>query len=187
VSASERERSTRAELVPDLLAGISGLVLLISLFLPWFGPSSEAEQVLEEAQQISEQAGGTPPDPLDLTESAWQAFTIVDLILLVTAIVAILAGVRAVAAAASPGGRAAVGATAVTAALGTIASLLVFYRVLNPIGEAAREYGLYIGLLAAIGVAAGGWLAISDGPATRRAPPRRRERPTDSLRSPRDG
>jgi hypothetical protein len=174
-------------LAPDLLAGIAGVVLLISLFLPWFGPSSKAEQVLEEAQQISEQAGGTPPEPLDLTESAWQAFAVVDLVLLLAAVAGMLAGVRALAAAANPKGRAAVGATAVTAALGTIASLLVFYRVLNPIGEAAREYGLYIGLLAAIGVAAGGWLAISDGAAPAGARPRRRERPSDSVRSRRDG
>ncbi|MGH2989288.1 MAG: hypothetical protein ACRDMA_05390 [Solirubrobacterales bacterium] len=172
---------------PDLLAGIAGLVLLISLFLPWFGPSSEAEQVLEEAQRISEQAGGVPPAAIDLTENAWQAFAVVDIVVLLAAVAGILAGVRGLAAAARPRGRAAVGATAVTAALGTIASLLVFYRVLNPIGEAAREYGLYIGLLAAIGVAAGGWLAISDGGGARRAPPRGRGRAPDSVGSRRDG
>lgn len=169
---------------PDLLAGIAGLVLLVSLFLPWFGPSTEAEQVLEEAQRISEQAGGTPPDPLDLTENAWQAFAVVDWILLLTALAGIRAGVAAVA---SPRGRAAVGATAVTAALGIISTLLVFYRVLNPIGEAGREYGLFIGLLAAIGVAAGGWLAIGEGPGSRRAPAAGRAARSDSIGSRPDG
>lgn len=159
-------------------------MLLISIFLPWFGPSTEAEQVLQEAQQIAEQAGGNPPELPDVTENAWQAFTFVKWILLLTALAGIRAGVAAVA---MPRGRAAVGATAVTAALGILSSLLVFYRVLNPIGEAGREYGLFVGLLAAIGVAAGGWLAIGEGAGSRRAPASGRAAASDSVGSRRDG
>lgn len=182
MGAGTPARGARRDLRPaDLLAGVAGLVLLISLFLPWFGPSEAAEQALQDAQEITERFQGTPPEQPDLTENAWQAFAVVDIVLLLTAAVGMLAGIRGVAAVTSPRHRAAVGATAVTAALGIVSSLLVFYRVLNPIGEAAREYGLYVGLLAAIGVAAGGWLAIGEGTSLGRT------RPPNSVPSRPDG
>jgi hypothetical protein len=149
----------------DLLAGVAGVVLLISMFLPWFGPSADTERAIQEADEISKQFNGGPLEALDLTENAWQTFTIVDLILAVTALAGVRAGVAALARRTS--GRATVGATAVTAALGAISTLLILYRVINPIGEAGREYGLFIGFFAALGVAAGGWLALEQGVAPR--------------------
>jgi hypothetical protein len=161
LSASEREPSTRAELIQaDLIAGVAGVVLVIAIFLPWFGPSEAAERALEEAREVTERFGGGPVQSPDLTENAWEAFTFVDWVLLVTALVGIRAGVASLA---RPGGRSTVGATAVTAGLGIISSLLVLYRVINPIGEASREYGLFIGFFAALGVAVGGWLALEEG------------------------
>lgn len=162
----------------DLIAGVAGLVLLISLFLPWFGPSEALEEAIKQADEISREAGGQPVESPDVTENAWEAFSVVDLLLVVTALVGLRAGIASVA---SPGGRAAIGVTAVTAGLGTIASLLVLYRVVNPIGEAGREYGLFVGLLAAIGVAVGGWLGLEG------AGGERDRRRVDSVASPRDG
>lgn len=159
-----RERA-RAEIPQaDLIAGVAGVLLLVAIFLPWFGPSTELEQRFEEAEQITREAGGEPPERPDLTESAWEAFTFVKWVLLVTALVGIRAGVTAIL---TPRGRSAIGATAVTAGLGILSTLLVFYRVINPIGEASREYGLFIGFLAALGVAVGGWLALEKGAGSR--------------------
>lgn len=159
----------------DLLAGIAGVVLLLSMFMPWFGLSEAAEQALQEAEEVTERFQGEPLDEPDVTENAWQAFTFVDLILLVAALGGIRAGVAAVA---RQAGRSPIGATAVTTALGAIAVLLILYRVINPIGEAGREYGIFIGLIAAIGIAAGGWLSLERGEGVSRtggrraAPPR---------------
>ena len=144
----------------DLLAGIAGLVLLISMFMPWFGASTATEEAIREADELTREAGGEPLDEPDVTENAWQAFTFVDWILLIAALGGIRAGVAAVA---RQGGRSPVGATAITAGLGAVAVLLVLYRVINPIGEAGRELGIFIGLIAAIGIAAGGWLTLEQG------------------------
>jgi hypothetical protein len=140
------------------VAGIAGVVLLISMFLPWFGPGATLEEAIERANEITLQAGGEPQASPDVTDNAWQAFSFVDLVLLLTALAGIRAGVAAVARQGS--GRAMIGATAITAGLGGVSSLLVLYRVINPIGEAGREYGLFIGFFAALGVAVGGWLAL---------------------------
>ena len=141
----------------DVIAGITGVILLVSMFLPWFGLSEAAEQALQEAEEVTERFQGEPLDEPDVTETAWQAFTFVDWILLIAALGGIRAGVAAVA---RQGGRSPIGATAVTAGLGAIAALLILYRVINPRGEAGREYGIFIGLIAAIGIAAGGWLSL---------------------------
>ena len=162
----------------DLLAGVAGVVLLISLFLPWFGPSAMLEEALREAEEVTREAGGRPPEAPDVTKTAWQAFSFVDLLLALTALAGIRAGVAALA---RQGGRTMIGATAVTAGLGAMASLLVLYRVINPIGEAGREYGLFVGLFAALGVAVGGWLGLEEGVASGR------DRDTDSIGSRRDG
>jgi hypothetical protein len=162
----------------DLVAGVAGLVLLIAMFLPWFGPSEQLADAIREADQISREAGGQPVESPDVTDNAWQAFGFLDIVLLVTALVGVRAGIAALA---RPGGRSATGVTAVTAGLGTLASLLVLYRVVDPIGEAGREYGIFIGLLAAVGIAAGGWLGLERGAGVRNGAQ------VDSVASRRDG
>jgi hypothetical protein len=165
----------------DMLAGIAGVVLLLSMFLPWFGPSTLTEEAIREADELTREAGGEPLDEPDVTENAWQAFTFVDVLLLLAALGGIRAGVAAVA---RQGGRSPIGATAVTAGLGAVAGLLVLYRVINPIGEAGREYGIFIGLIAAIGIAAGGWLSLEQGERTGRGT--RHRRTTEPIGSRRD-
>jgi hypothetical protein len=157
-AAAARSDVRGGQQLADLVAGIAGVVLLISMFLPWFGPGATLEEAIERANEITLQAGGEPQASPDVTDNAWQAFSFVDLVLLLTALAGIRAGVAAVARQGS--GRAMIGATAITAGLGGVSSLLVLYRVINPIGEAGREYGLFIGFFAALGVAVGGWLAL---------------------------
>jgi hypothetical protein len=166
----------------DLIAGISGVLLLLAIFLPWFGPSTITVEAFDRADEVTRQAGGEPPQRPDLTESAWQAFSFVRYVLLFTALVGMRAGIAAVA---RPRGHSAIGATAVTAGLGILSSLLILYRLIDPIGEAGREYGLFVGLLAAIGVAVGGWLSLEEGTGSSRE--RGGEPREHPLGSPHDG
>lgn len=160
-----------------LLAGAAGLVLLIAMFLPWFGASEAQERAIKDAQEITQRFGGEPVDPPDLTANAWQAFGFVKYVLLLTVLIGILTGVLALL---GPSGPSRMGLAGVTAGVGILASLLVLYRVINPVGESGREFGLFLGFFAALGVAVGGWLALERGTSTRDGPK------SDSLASPRD-
>lgn len=159
-----------------LIAGVGGALLLVSLFLPWFGLSDAAAQALRQAEEITEQFDGEPLERPDVTESAWEAFALVRWVLLVTALVGIGAGVTEVV---GSRGRPPSGAAAMTASLGILSSLIVLYRVLNPIGESGREWGLFVGLIGAIGVAVGGWLALQRADGS----PRERAADSPSIRS----
>jgi hypothetical protein len=115
---------------PELLVGICGLALLIALFVPWF-------------------------DGAD----AWQAFTVIDLLL---ALVGAAAAALPLIAASNAKPDAPISATALTALGGIVATLLVLFRLLDPPGTASREVGLYLALLAAIGVATSAWRSMAD-------------------------
>jgi hypothetical protein len=162
----------------DLIAGLAGLVLLISMFLPWFGPSTATERAFERADEVLRQTGGEPVERPDLTQNAWQAFTFVKYVLLLTGLVGILAGIATLA---RPRGRPPVAPTAVTVGLGVVSSLLILHRVINPIGEAGREYGLFLALIGAAGIALGGWLALERE--TEPEPGSRGGAPADSIGS----
>jgi hypothetical protein len=58
--------------------------------------------------------------------------------------------------------------------LGMLSSLLVLYRIINPVLDAGRKLGLFLGLLAAAGIAAGGWLAMQEAAAAASRTRRRR-------------
>jgi len=118
----------------ELLAGISGGVLFIVMFLPWF-----------EAN--------------DTTTSAWAAFDFIDIVLFLAVIAAV--GL-AVLAAAQSNVQLPVAASAITAGLGILGTLFVVYRIIEPVGDASRRYGLFLGLIAVIGVAFGGWVAMQE-------------------------
>lgn len=162
----------------DLIAGVAGVVLLIAMFLPWFGASEAADEALRDAQQVTQQFGGGDVKELDLNENAWQAFEFVKFILLAAALAGILSGAAMFAGA---GRRPAAGPAAVTAALGMLAALLVLYRVIDPPGEATRQVGLFLGFFAALGIAVGGWLALESPVASRD------DRRRDPIGSARDG
>jgi hypothetical protein len=55
-----------------------------------------------------------------------------------------------------------VAASALTAGLGILATLLILYRIIDPPGDAAREFGVFLGLIAAAGIAVGGWLSMQE-------------------------
>jgi hypothetical protein len=117
------------------LTGLAGLVLLISLWLPWFGA-------------------------LGLTANAWETLSFIDLICALTGLGAIaLIVVTATQSAAALPKRFA----AIVMWLAIVAALLVLYRLLKPPeadvtltgggSDVVRKVGVWIGLLAAIATA----------------------------------
>lgn len=138
------------------IAGAAGLLLLISLWLGWYGvdlgPAAAAVGV-----------------SIDVTANAWEAFGMIDLLLFLTALAAIALAVL------TATGRTAdlpVNPAQVAAGLGALSTLLVLYRIINPPGEGGIgvEFGAFIGLLAAAGVAFGAWRAMQEAPAAIAAP-----------------
>jgi hypothetical protein len=134
----------------ELIAGISGVALFIIMFLTWFElPDIGGGQL----QGIAEAIGA------DTSYSAWQAFDFTDIVLLLAAV----AGVGlAVLASAQSNVQLPVAASAIAAGLGILATLLVLYRIIDPPNEWDRAYGVFLGLIASAGIAAGGWMAMQE-------------------------
>lgn len=137
----------------EKIAGVAGLALLIIMFLfDWFSVDIGAGTGFE----------------VDTGGNAWEVFGGIDIILFITAI----AGMGlAIAAATQSDVSLPVAASAITAGLGILATLLVLYRIIDPPGsgdaedfgvEISRDIGVFLGLIAAAGVAIGGWLAMQE-------------------------
>jgi hypothetical protein len=137
----------------ELIAGVCGVLLLIVMFFSWYGIGGSAGSILSAAN-------------IDTTVNAWKAFDFVDLVLFVTAIVAIGAAVLAAS------GRSValpVAASVVVTVLGIIVALLVLYRIVNQPGPndvVDVKFGAYLGFLICVGIAVGGFLAMSEEGAT---------------------
>jgi hypothetical protein len=137
----------RVRLAPgDAIAAAGGVALLVSMFLPWYRIELDV-------------AGAKVGD----TVTAWQAFELVDVLLLLVALVAIAA--PAARAAGSPqedplGGL-------LLPAAGALGVVLVLFRLIDVpepdiplVGgdfvEVQRRLGIFVALLAAAAIAAGG-------------------------------
>ncbi len=124
----------------------ASVALLVVTFLPWYG-------------------GDLPPanPPLaDVTATAWQAHTIVDVVLALLALLGLaLAGLTAVRRApAAP-----VGAAVVTTATALLLLPVLVLRILFPPGPnelIEPRHGAILGLLCVVGIAAGAWLTMAD-------------------------
>jgi hypothetical protein len=116
----------------EAVAGIAGAVLVGSLFLDWF-----------EASGVG--------------VSAWEAFEVADVILLAVGLAGIL--VALLAATQSKSDLPTAGA-ALTVVAGAVATVIVLYREMNPVGDLDQAGGILVGLLGALGVGVGAWLAI---------------------------
>jgi hypothetical protein len=133
----------------DVVAAFGGVALLIVMFLDWYGAGGRATFQGQDIQ-------------ISLGFNAWEAFSVTDLILALTAVSAI--GLAVVTASrrspALP-----VAASVITATLGALATLLVFYRILNQPGP--NEFfevkiGAFLGFLSVLAVAVGGYLSLRD-------------------------
>lgn len=126
------------------------------MFFPWYGFGGKSVEV---------PGSGTISTP-GADVNAWEALSFIDLVLLLVAALAIALAV-ARAADAMPSGLPAPPATIVLAA-GGLAVLLVLYRILDvPVPaiegfENGRKIGIFLALLAAGGIAFGGYTAMNE-------------------------
>ena len=141
----------------DISAGVGGVVLLISLFLPWYGVS-----VSVAGFSASENASG------------WEVFSSIDIILFAIAVVAIaLVALKALdqVPAETP-------VPLILLGLGALAVLLILYRLIDSPApsdlpdqvDVSRKIGIFIGLIGAAGIAYGGWRANTETPRAQPAP-----------------
>jgi hypothetical protein len=140
----------------DISAGVGGIVLLISLWLPWYGVSVDVRGF-----SASSDASG------------WEVFSTIDIFLFLIAVAAI-ALVALKAAGQVP---ADLPVPVVLLALGALGVLLILYRLIDspapgdlPEGvDVSRKIGLFIGLIGAAGIAYGGWRTNMETPHARPA------------------
>jgi hypothetical protein len=134
----------------DIVAGVGGIVLLVALFLPWYGVSVDLANV-----SVSDSA------------TAWEALDVIDVLLFLisvgaTGLVAARAGGQLVSD--FPTGMVLLG-------LGGLAVLLVLYRLIDIPGgdlpdqvDLSRKLGVFIALIGAAAVAYGGWRTSTETP-----------------------
>ena len=137
----------------EMVAAASGAALLLFMFFPWYGFGGKSVEV---------PGSGTISTP-GADMNAWEALSVIDLVLFLVVVLAI-AGAVARGADAMPTELPAPPATIVLAA-GAIAVLLVLYRILDvPRAELegfenGRKIGIFLALLASGGIAFGGYAA----------------------------
>ena len=142
----------------EMVAGASGLALFIVMFFPWYGIKTEFEGL---------------GDVEGVNGNAWESFSFIDIILFLVIVLAVgMAAARA--AGAMPSGLPAPAGTIVAAA-GALAVLLILFRLVSAPdpGDAvdlSRKIGIFLGLIAAAGIAFGGYTASNER-ASGTAPP----------------
>jgi hypothetical protein len=142
--------------VGEMVAAVSALALFIFMFLPWFGVDS---------------VEGFGVGDIGIDANAWEAFSFID-ILLFLAVVVVIGLVLASAAASTPD--LPQPPATVIAAAGALAVVLILFRLIFPPGvdtgvdvdvDMGRKIGAFLGLIAAAGIAYGGWRAMNEGQA----------------------
>ena len=149
----------------EKVAGVSGVLLILFMFVfDWFGLKLGAEVV---------------ELPNEITGDAWASYSFTNWVLLITALagigLALLAAVRG--SAGLP-----VAASAIVAGLGLLSVLLVIISIISPpdLGgldisgpgiDHTRKIGVWLGLIAAAGVAAGGYMAMQEEGTSSGPPP----------------
>lgn len=131
----------------ELVAGGAALLLLIDMFLKWYG---------FEGESLARAAG------FSTTISAWRAFDFVDILLFLVILVTLGLAVMT-ATARTPA--LPVAASVIVTALGVIAALFVLYRIINQPGPndfVTVSFGAYLGFLLCLGIALGGYMAMRD-------------------------
>ena len=145
--------------VGEIVAGISGLALFVFMFLPWYGVDSVA-------------GFGVSADA-----SAWEAFSFIDILLFLVAVVVV--GLVIVQMAESTPDLPAPPAQIIMIA-GVVALVLIVFRLLfTPDLDSSaididvdlgRKIGVFLGLIAAAGIAYGGWRATQESATTSPTP-----------------
>ncbi len=136
----------------EKIAGIAGIVLLISLWLAWYSGA--------KVNGIEVPGAGSA--------SGWEALSLIDIIVFITAVVAIASAFLA----ANEGDAGLpVALSAVVTALGALSVLLILFRIIDvPTGDIpdgvdvsiGRGFGIFVALIAAAGVTYGGYLGMQE-------------------------
>jgi hypothetical protein len=137
----------------ELLAGGGGLLLFGAMFLPWFG------KVSPYCVQLAGFSCGHDFD-------AWEAFGFTDLILFLAA----FCGIAMAVAGTNSKTDTQITSAAITVPVAFLATLLVVYRLLDPVGSKDLRVGIFLGLIACAALTYGSWRAV------------RNERPSTVLR-----
>jgi hypothetical protein len=133
------------------LAGLGGILLLVSLFLPWYGVDPNV--ALDGATLVTQSLYAVE----DVT--GWQAFTVIDVLLALLALPAILVPVLSVA---SSGPAKPVAIAVIASAIGWLAVLLVAFRLVFTPDDMAVRYGAWLGLAGALIAWIGSWMSLRD-------------------------
>ena len=136
----------------EMVAGVSGVVLFIVMFFPWY--------------QV-EVDGGFGGDASQ-NANAWQAFGFIDILLLLVVLVTV--GMVAARAAGAMPAQLPAPPGAIVAGAGALALVLIIFRILSIPGpdvdiegvDFDRQIGIFLGFLAAAGVTFGGYTAMNE-------------------------
>jgi hypothetical protein len=125
--------------VGEWITALAGVVLLVSLFLPWYGEADAAA-----ATELS----------------GWESLALLDIVLsLIAAAAVALALITAV----QPLPAVPLTWNTFVVFAGMLAVVLVLVRVIDlPDGAGARDWGLWLGLAGALGILAGALIALRD-------------------------
>ena len=135
----------------EKIAGLSGVLLFIFMFFDWFTVDISGGEGL-----FSVSVGG----------SAWDALDVIPIILMVAIVAAVaVAVIRLTDAVFEPS----VSVNAVVAILGALSVLLILYRIIDPPSagdvpgvDVNPALGIFLGLIAAVGIAYGGYRAMQE-------------------------
>ncbi len=127
----------------ELVGAIGGLGLLVATFLPWYSAGSESA-------------------------TAWQAFSLTDIVLAVAAAVGMSVAICVLA---SISVSYPVAGSSVAAGVGAVALVLIVIRLLDPpgSGDVGIEFGAWLGLVSAAAITIGGYMGMQPMKAPRTA------------------
>jgi hypothetical protein len=139
----------------EKIAGVSSIVLFIFMFFDWFTVEVSGGNGIFSA---SASAGG----------SAWDALDWIPIVLVVTIVAGLgIAVLRLMDSPYEPP----VSGNAIVAILGAVSFLLILYRIIDPPGagsvpglsvDVSPAFGIFVSLVAAAGIAYGGYKAMQD-------------------------
>ncbi len=139
----------------EKIAGVSAVLLFIFMFFDWFGVEISGE---EGSISFGSGSGG----------NAWDALDFIPIVLVVAIVVAL---VNVFLRLSDSDYEPPISLNVAVAVLGGIAALLVLYRIISPpsfgsfggvSADATLEFGIFLGLLASIGIAFGGYKGMQE-------------------------
>lgn len=139
----------------EKISAVSAILLFIFMFFDWFGA---------EVSGVSGFSGSVPGEGAN----AWDALEVIPIFLMIAIVAALgVAVIRLTDADLEPP----ISLNAIVAALGGLAFLLILYRIVDPPGggsfggvsvDTTLKFGIFLGLIAAAGIAYGGYAAMRE-------------------------